>query len=136
MPYITEEQYALLAPYLPKQRGNVKISNLKVINALLHMLVNGYTWRAMPKEFGPWHSIYMRLYRWTESGVLAQLFIAMQQLRIIQIKVECLSLDSTSVKVHAHGTGAPKKTAHNPLGSRAAAEPPKFIWLPQMNAPL
>ena len=33
---ITYEQYEKLKPYLPKQRGNVKIDNFTLINALLY----------------------------------------------------------------------------------------------------
>ena len=41
---ITEKQYAFIAPHMPVQRGNVQISNLRVINAILFvakMAVNG-----------------------------------------------------------------------------------------------
>ena len=33
---ITEAQYARIAPYLPVQRGNVSLSNLQVLNAILY----------------------------------------------------------------------------------------------------
>jgi transposase len=130
MKSITEEQYELLKPYLPVQRGNVKISNKALINAVLYVAENSCKWRALPKEFGNWHTIYKRLRRWAEKGVLERLFAALQQHRLIQIKVDCLSLDSTSVKVHPDGTGALKKTAHNQLENPEADGQPKFIWWP------
>ena len=34
---ITEAQYARIAPYLPVQRGNVRLSNLQVLNAILYV---------------------------------------------------------------------------------------------------
>lgn len=132
MKRITEEQYELLCPHLPVQRGNVRISNLDVINAVLHVAENGCKWRALPKEFGNWHTIYMRLRRWTENGVLDRLFAALQEHQMIRIRVECLGLDSTSVKVHPDGTGALKKTDRSRSADLAAASPPKFIWLPRM----
>jgi transposase len=49
---ITENQYALIRPYLPVQRGNVRISNLTVINAILFVAENGCKWRALPPQFG------------------------------------------------------------------------------------
>ena len=130
MKSITEAQYELLKPYLPVQRGNVKISNRTLINAVLYVAENSCKWRALPKEFGNWHTIYMRLRRWAEKGVLERLFEALQQHRLIQIKVDCLSLDSTSVKVHPDGTGALKKTVHNPLESPEEGGPPTSIWWP------
>jgi len=133
MKNITQEQYELLHPYLPVQRGNVRILNLTLINAVLYVAENGCKWRALPTEFGNWHTIYTRLRRWAENGVLDRLFEALQRHNLIQIKVECLGLDSTSVKVHPDGTGALKKTAHNPSESHAAAGQQKFIWYPRMS---
>ena len=34
---LTKEQYQKIEMYLPKQRGNVKISNLQMLNAMLYM---------------------------------------------------------------------------------------------------
>ena len=97
---ITEAQYELLRPYPPVQGGNVRISNFDVINAVLRVAENGCKWRALPKEVGNWRTIYTRLRRWTENGVLDRLFTVLQELQLIRIKVECLGLDSTRVKVH------------------------------------
>jgi transposase len=133
MKSITEAQYQLLKPYLPVQRGNVRISNLTLINAVLYVAENSCKWRALPPEFGRWHTIYTRLRRWAENGTLSRLFEALQKHRLIRIKVECLGLDSTIVKVHPDGTGALKKTAHSPLENPGEDGPVKFIWLPQMS---
>ena len=70
------------------------------------------------------------------SALLAaapRLFTALQEHRLIRVKVECLGLDSTSVKVHPDGTGALKKTDRKRSVDRVAALPPKFIWLPRMS---
>jgi transposase len=129
---IDAKQYKLLAPYLPVQRGNVRISNLQLINAVLYVAENGCKWRALPPEFGNWNTIYVRIRRWAEKGVLDRLFIALQEHQLIRISVDCLSLDSTSVKVHPDGTGALKKTDHRLLENPKADGTPRFIWLPRM----
>jgi lactam utilization protein B len=72
--------------------------------------------------------------RWAKNGVLDRVFEQLQNEQIVRIKIEALSLDSTSVKVHPDGTGALKKTAHNLLENRAADGTPRFIWLPRMLA--
>ena len=95
---ITYEQYKKLKPYLPKQRGNVKIDNFTLINALLYAAENGGKWRKLPKEYGKWHTIYMRVNRWSKSGVLDRIPAALQKDGIINVEVLCL--DSTTVKVH------------------------------------
>ena len=44
---LTQEQYAKVEKYLPKQRGNVKIDNLQFLNAILYVAENGGKWRAL-----------------------------------------------------------------------------------------
>ncbi len=129
---ITQAQYERIADCLPTQRGNVSLTNLDVLNAILYVTEQGCKWRGLPKRFGNWHTIYTRMNRWSKSGVLDRLFERLQQEQIVRIKIEAVSLDSTMVKVHPDGTGALKKTAHNRSASLAAAGPPRFIWLPQM----
>lgn len=106
---IPQKQYALIQPYLPVQRGNVRVSNLRVINAILFVAENGCKWPALPSRFGKWHTVYTRMRRWADAGVLDRLFDALQKHHMIRVSVDCLGLDSTSVKVHPDGTGALKK---------------------------
>ena len=129
---ITEAQYQRIACSLPRQRGNVTLHNLQLLNALLYVAEHGCKWRGLPKRFGNWHTIYTRMNRWSKSGVLDQVFEQLQREQIVRIRIEAVSLDSTTVKVHPDGTGALKKTDRKPLASRAGDGPPSFIWLPQM----
>lgn len=133
---ISAEQFGRIERFLPVQRGNVSLRNLQVVNAILYVAENGCKWRALPKRFGNWHTIYTRMNRWAKAGVLDRLFEEMQHQQLVRIKIEAVSLDSTIVKVHPDGTGALKKTARKPSASRAADGPPKFIWLPRMLARL
>ena len=129
---ITEAQYQHIASSLPRQRGNVKVNNLQLLNALLYVAEHGCKWRGLPKRFGKWHTIYTRMNRWSKNGVLDQVFEQSQREQIVRIRIEAVSLDSTTVKVHPDGTGALKKTDRKPSASRAGDGPPRFIWLPQM----
>ena len=129
---ITAEQYQKIKDSLPIQRGNVKLENLQVLNAILYVAEQGCKWRGLPARFGNWHSIYTRMNRWAKSGVLDRVFEKLQAEQIVRIKIEAFSLDSTSIKVHPDGTGALKKTGHKPLANRAADGTPRFIWLPRM----
>ena len=106
---ITEAQYARIAPYLPVQRGNVSLSNLQVLNAILYVAEHGCKWRGLPTRFGNWHTIYTRMNRWSKNGVLDRVFEQLQRQRIVRLKLEAALLDSTIVKVHPDGTGALKK---------------------------
>src|ERR1700722_7662506 len=113
---ITEEQYRQIEECLPLQRGNVNVSNLQVVNAILHVAEQGCKWRALPRRFGNWHTIYTRMNRWSKAGVLARLFVHLQRRQIRRINIEAVSLDSTIVKVHPDGTGALKKNGPQAIG--------------------
>ena len=73
-----------IQPFLPVQRGNVRVSNLTVINAILFVTENGCKWRALPPLFGCRHfsasgtPVYARMRRWANAGVLDRLFDALQ----------------------------------------------------------
>ena len=132
---ITEEQYARIKGSLPVQRGNVSLTNLQFLNAVLYVAEHGCKWLGLPKRFGNWHTIYTRMNRWSKSGAMDRVFEKLQLEQIVSIRIEAFSLDSTSVKVHPDGTGALKKTDHSRSANRAADGPPRFIWLPRMLGP-
>ena len=70
--------------------------------------------------------------RWSKAGVLDRVFEQLQRRQLVRIKIEAISLDSTSIKVHPDGTGALKKTVLSPSVNPAGDGQPRFIWLPQM----
>ena len=134
--YITPEQFERIAPYLPRQRGNVSMSNHQMVNAILHVAENGCKWRSLPESYGNWHTVYVRMNRWSKAGVLQRLFEALQIEGVIQIKMESVCLDSTLVKVHPDGTGTLKKTVDKASGDRAADSPQRFMWSPRLTVRL
>ncbi|MFY9477072.1 MAG: IS5 family transposase [Aquabacterium sp.] len=113
---ITPEQFAKIEHCLPTQRGNVSLSNLQVINAILYVAEHGCKWRGLPKRFGNWHTIYTRMNRWAKAGVLDRMFEELQRTQVVRIKIEAVSMDSTSIKVHPDGTGALKKNGPQAIG--------------------
>lgn len=127
---VTKEPYRKIEKYLPKQRENVKIENLQLINAVLYVLEKGYKWRAMPEKYGKWHTVYTSLNRWSKNGVLQRVFEGVQQEEIIQIRVESVCMDSTTVKAHPDGTGALKQATDKPSDAPGEGSPPKFILSP------
>src|SRR3954471_17028902 len=129
---ITEAQYQRIVDCLPIQRGNVSLTNLKVLNAILYVAEQGCKWRGLPRRFGNWHTLYTRMNRWSKAGVLDRVLARLQQEQILAIRIEHVCLDSTTIKVHPDGTGALKKKGRRPSGAPAGAAPPRFIWLPRM----
>lgn len=131
---LTAEQFKQIEGLLPRQRGNVRLGNLQVLNAILHVAANGCKWRALPERYGNWHTVYTRMMRWSKAGVLDRVFEQLQRQRLMQIRIETISLDSSIVKVHPDGTGARKKTVLKLSVAAAAAGAPNCIWLPRMIA--
>jgi len=129
---LTKAQYERIKSALPVQRGNVCLSNLQVLNAVLYVAEQGCKWRGLPKRFGRWHTIYMRMSRWSKNGVLDRVFERLQAEQIVRFKLEAVSLDSTSIQIHPNGTGAPKKPARGSSAGCATDGTPGCIWLPRM----
>ena len=126
---LSEKDYEIISECLPKQRGNVTHDNLRVLNGILYVLENGCKWRALPKEFGYWHTVYLRMNRWSKNGVLHRLFECLQRKGMMHITITVMSLDSTSIRVHPDGAGALKKTVRSRSVAPGVGLPPSFIWL-------
>jgi transposase len=104
---LKEHQYQRIEKLLPRQRGNVKINNRDLLKALIYRCKNGCSWRSLPESFGPWHTIYVRLDRWSKNGVLERVYTALVAEGLKGLRV--YALDSTSVKLHPDAHGAKKK---------------------------
>ena len=79
------------------------------IEAILWILRTGAPWRDLPEVFGRWKSVYGRFRAWTESGLWAAMLNALGRANADQ---EAVMVDSTAMRVHAHGA--------NPAGGQAA----------------
>lgn len=79
--------------------------------AMLKMLSVSLPWRDCPKEYGSWHTIYTRFKRWSENGLLWKILYALKQRR--QVRMDIVFMDASTVKLHRHGAGAPKKKGHS-----------------------
>ncbi|OLH66446.1 transposase, partial [Xanthomonas oryzae pv. oryzae] len=67
---ITPAQFALIEHCLPLQRGNVSMTNLQVVNALLYVAKHGCKWRGLPDRFGNCPTVYTLIPRFANSGLL------------------------------------------------------------------
>jgi transposase len=121
---LKENQYRQIEKLLPRQRGNVKVENRSLLNALIYRCENGCSWRALPQSFGPWHTIYVRIDRRAKNGVLERVYAALAAQGSKDLQV--YSLASTSVKVHPDAHGARKKTAGRRQASHVAGGTRRF----------
>ncbi len=136
---LTPEQFARIAHCLPEQRGNVSLSNLQVVNAILYILEHDCRWRGLPAHFGNWHTIYTRMKRWNKAGVIDRLFEELQKTQIIRIRIEAgLQYFSLGTEVAVQpGDDAEEKEAGAEAGNFGSPTDhemngqPRFIWLPR-----
>lgn len=127
----TRQQYEKISDCFPRQRGDVRIDNLTVLNAILYILEHGCKWRGLPEVFGNWHSIYTRMNRRSKNGTPDRIFKRLQREQFPDIGLEAVSLDSTIIKVHPDGTGALKKPGRNQSADPREAGRQSFIRLRQ-----
>jgi len=78
---ITEAQWQLLIPLLPKRKwqkggpGRPPVNVRQVFNGILYLTKTGCQWRMLPKSFGCWQTVYGYFNHWREQRV----FIRVQQ---------------------------------------------------------
>lgn len=72
---LTDAQWAVLEPMLPKAKTRGRpASNARIMfNAILYVLRGGIPWRFVPKDFGPWETVYGTFARWKAAHLWASL---------------------------------------------------------------
>ena len=71
---LTEDQWSLIHPLLPKRRKNragriPTVSRRAILNAIFYILRTGCQWRQLPHDFPPWGTVSSQFYRWRKSGL-------------------------------------------------------------------
>ena len=117
--FFTEEIEPLITRGYKRPGRPPKEDHYHFFCGVLYVLRTGISWRDLPTCFGSWHTIYTRFKRWSENGLFWSLVYSLQQNK--KVKVDFVWVDSTTVGLHRHGSGALKKTAPSPSveGARA-----------------
>ena len=105
---LTDSEWNRISKYFPEKEpgtsGRPPKPTRPIINGIVWLARSGAPWRDMPERYGPWETIYTRFRELVENGTLVQIFRDLN----IDADMQDVSLDSTSVRVHQHGTGAKK----------------------------
>ena len=100
---MTDEQWKQISSLFPVPKtGCPPKDNQLMFNAILWIARSGAAWRDLPECYGSWKTVYSRFCKW--RGTLLALFHALNA----DADYENLSIDSTVIKTHQHGTGAKK----------------------------
>ena len=96
---LTDEEFALIEPFLPPERS---VARRSLVNGILYLLTTGCQWRQLPKDFPPkstTHDYYVELLC---SGVLTRIHHALYaEVRTLEGRVATPTLaivDSQTVK--------------------------------------
>src|SRR5258708_16323694 len=70
---LSDEQWTLLQLILPprpaaKRRGRPPAVLRRICNALLYFVRAGCAWRLLPRDFGPWKTVYHYFWLWSRQG--------------------------------------------------------------------
>lgn len=107
---------------LPR-RGRKAADDRRFLEALHFFTVENVRWRALPKEYGHWNSVWKRFDRLSKGGVFEAFFDTLAAMspsaHLIQM------FDSTIVRAHVSAAGAKGGKAVKPSAAHAAALRPR-----------
>ena len=105
---ISNTAWQSILPFL-KASTSVYVGNpedcRRFLSAIVWITKEGATWRALPKAYGYWNSIYRRFGRWCDAGVFEKLHEHFHEAG----EISALLIDSTIVRAHSSAAAAPKK---------------------------
>jgi transposase len=96
---LTDEEFALIEPFLPPERS---VSRRSLVNGILYVLTTGCQWRQLPKDFPPKSTTHDYFVELQCTGVLKQIHNALYaEVRVLEGRAATPTLaivDSQSVK--------------------------------------
>src|SRR5512138_333880 len=77
--FLTEAQWAKIAPLLPSERpdfkgGRPRVSNREVLEGILWILRTGARWQDLPEQYPSPSTCWRRLQKWEEEGVWLEIW--------------------------------------------------------------
>ncbi len=73
---LTDDQWALLEPYLPLVRPGGRPRShptRELVDAMRYVLRGGIAWRSLPHEYPPWQTVYHYFRAWQIDGMWERL---------------------------------------------------------------
>src|SRR5436309_2562205 len=78
---VTDEQWAELKALIPPSRGGrPPTKDLRVVlDGIFYRNRSGCQWRMLPREFGPWESVYYYFAKWSRNGTWRKINDALRE---------------------------------------------------------
>ena len=125
---MTESEWAIVLQVFRasrSRRGDKGRDDRKFLEALHYFAVHNITWRALPRRFGHWNSVWKRFWRLSQSGIFEAFFDALAAMSETAHLVQMF--DSTVVRAHVSAAGAKGGKRIRRSAARAAASRRKSI---------
>lgn len=107
---LTDEEWQQIEPLLPPEKpiGNQRTVELRaVVNAIFYRADNGVKWRALPREFPAWQTVYGYFRLWVRLEIWEQINAALvREVRLAEgrdAEPSLAIIDSQSVKLGQKG---------------------------------
>jgi transposase len=111
--HLSDAQWEQIKDLLPsnRHRGGQWKDHRRLIDGILWALSDGGRWRNLPKEFGPWQSVYDRFRRWCCTGLWDKILRHLQARKINsdEIDWELFCIDGSVIRAHQSAAGAAGK---------------------------
>lgn len=107
---LTDQEWAILEPLIPRAKpgGRPRTVDMReLINAILYIGRTGCQWRALPRDFAPWSTVWSYFRRWRINGEWERMHTALRERERVRLGREATPsaaiLDSQSVKTTEKG---------------------------------
>jgi transposase len=125
---VTDEEWAIIGPLLPPERGRwarPAQDNRRFFEGMLWIARTGSQWRQLPDDYGKWNSVFRRFRRWIEIGVFDALVETLSEL--VERERSADMVDTTIIRAHHCAVGIKKGLRiKRPSVDPVEASPPRF----------
>ena len=135
---LSDAQWEQIKDLLPSNghKGGQWKDHRLLIDGILWALSDGGRWRNLPKEFGPWQTVYDRFRKWCRTGLWDKILRHLQARKMSsdEIDWELFCIDGSVIRAHQSAAGASEKKSAR-RGAGGPRPGPKPGWLRDQVAP-
>ena len=110
---LTDDQWELIKDVFPPpaKTGRPRRDRRMIMDGILWILRTGAPWRDLPKEYGPWATVWDLFDTWNDDGTLSEI---LHQLRAAEVDVgqideDLWCIDGTIVRAARCAAGGGKR---------------------------
>jgi putative transposase len=79
---LSDQEWAILAPLLPPAKPGGRPRSVKlrmILDGIFHVLRSGCQWRLLPRDYGPWSTVYAYWRAWRLAGVWERIHAVLRE---------------------------------------------------------